>query len=708
MKRFFLCAIFFFSFCALFAQKDSASIKDTITKKYYPKVIKPFFGLGVGNFTFFGDVGNNYKGYHPLVSRTGYELKVNYDLTKYLDLGFYVIFGKISANERDGNRNLNFESRIRTGGAILSYNFHQMLPITRKVEPYVFSGFESFEFLSKTDLYDKYGNKYFYWSDGSIRNIDQNATNANQAVMVYRDYKYESDLRGQNIDGFGKYRERSWAIPLGAGITFIISERVKFKIGSSMHFTFTDLVDNVTSQSVGIRKGDSKNDKFLYSSFSLHYDFFGRKDDENIPKNVLEDDDDGPVVRDITDEDKDGIRDFDDYCLHTPAGVRIDAKGCPVDKDKDLVFDYVDDELPTPNGNFVDEKGVTLTDDDFELRYKKYMDSTGQYHGGYQNFEKEIVGDGPPRKIEINAAGNRSNLTYYVILDAEKKQIGANELYKYLSQKDFHQIEIGDTIFYVIGNYSSIADALNAKNSLDKNGLHTNGIGETNNLTNNSHTLNKNEINNRLDKENGKNNPSLLNNNDVVFRVQIGAFDKKLSDNVFKDVPELLPVSTNDGVTRYYSGSFNSIEYAAQRKIDLLEKGFESSFIVAFKNGKRISLKDAGARMVDENSIENLNENGNVTKVDPSKVRFKVQLGAFKNDIPSRTLDVFLQLGNVQPRRTDNGLTIYLHGDFSSLDDATILKNKIVKMGLGDALVVGEYNGHVISAADAASLKNGK
>jgi len=694
--------------------KRNIDWSDTLPEKEYEPVFKPTFGLGIGSFTFMGDVGNNHKGFHSMVSRIGYELKVNHPLTSYLDLGFYVIFGKISANERDGLRNLNFESRIRTGGGVITYNFSHLLPKQHKVEPYIFTGFESFEFLSKTDLFDKYGNPYHYWSDGSIRNIDENSPNAGSAIIIHRDYTYESDLREQNLDGFGKYRERSWAIPVGAGIQFLLGEKVRLKIGTSMHFTLTDMVDNVSAQSVGNRKGDSKNDKFLYSSFSLNYDLSVKTNKKKEEEKIEEIEDDGQYyVRDLTDLDKDGVRDFDDHCLNTPPGVPVDGKGCPLDKDKDFVPDYMDDELPTPKGNFVNEKGVTLTDADFELRYLQYRDSTGQYHGGFQKVDREEVGSSfsaLPGKNNNNKP--RTNLTYFVVLGTEKKQISANDLYKYLGQKDFRQIESGDTVFYVIGNYESISEAVNKKDQLEKDGIKTDGIGQTNHQEGDSKTLTNQEVKDQIANENNQNTNNSNNaantgtkKGDVLYRVQIGAFDKKLSPKVFKEVPDLLSIAGPDDKVRYYSGSFTSLEQAADRKLDLVGKGFESAFIVAYRNGERISLKDAGAQMVNEGQPE---KTDNYTKVDPSRVKFKVQVGAFRNDIPAKVLDVFLQLGNIQLKRSDTGLTIYLVGSEDNYEAAETMKKKVVEMGIGDAFVVGEFNGSVIPAQEAIMLKGGK
>jgi outer membrane protein OmpA-like peptidoglycan-associated protein len=48
-----------------------------------------------------------------------------------------------------------------------------------------------------------------------------------------------------------------------------------------------------------------------------------------------------------------------DQCEGTPAGARVDARGCPTDADGDAVFDGIDQCADTPNGAKVDDKGCT-------------------------------------------------------------------------------------------------------------------------------------------------------------------------------------------------------------------------------------------------------------------------------------------------------------------------------------------------------------
>jgi OOP family OmpA-OmpF porin len=63
------------------------------------------------------------------------------------------------------------------------------------------------------------------------------------------------------------------------------------------------------------------------------------------------------------DTDGDGVADNDDKCPNTPAGVRVDASGCPVDSDGDGVADYQDKCPNTPAGVKVDANGCPLDRD---------------------------------------------------------------------------------------------------------------------------------------------------------------------------------------------------------------------------------------------------------------------------------------------------------------------------------------------------------
>lgn len=251
-----------------------------------------------------------------------------------------------------------------------TYNFAGILKPDRVLNPYLSVGVGILNFDSKGDLTDKNGATYYYWSDGSIRSLAQDDPNAESSIELERDYKYETDLRQQNLDLLGKYSQVALTIPVSFGFDFRVSERLKLKLGSIFYYTFTDMIDNVSTAGTGVRKGNEAKDMFLFSSFSVHYDFF-------TPKKKV---DEGPYTNvdftslDQEDDDGDGVINFADWCAGTPSGVPVDVNGCPFDKDADGVPDYKDDEPNSAAGATVDVKGNTVSD---ELIESNYQDTTG-------------------------------------------------------------------------------------------------------------------------------------------------------------------------------------------------------------------------------------------------------------------------------------------------------------------------------------------
>jgi OOP family OmpA-OmpF porin len=67
------------------------------------------------------------------------------------------------------------------------------------------------------------------------------------------------------------------------------------------------------------------------------------------------------VVAAEKDSDNDGVPDSKDKCPDTPAGVKVDANGCPIDSDNDGVPDYLDKCPDTPAGAKVDAEGCVVS-----------------------------------------------------------------------------------------------------------------------------------------------------------------------------------------------------------------------------------------------------------------------------------------------------------------------------------------------------------
>ncbi len=694
--------------------------KDSLSKKNNEPIpleflFKPQLSIGVGMMTFYGDIGANHSGYHPTVSRLGYDLRLINPLTDYLDVSFYVMFGQVSSNERTIDRNLNFNSNITTGGITLNYNFRHLLRKERIINPYVHLGIESIEFLSKTDLRDVDGNYYNYWSDGTIRDIAQNDANANSAVEIYRDYSYESDIREENIDGFGKYAERTWGVPVEIGVNLHTGKRIKLRFGTSMHFTFSDFIDGVTHESLNTRAGDDRNDKILYSHFALTYDLtLPKKGEKPVkPKEI------DPIElyrQDTLDSDGDLVVDLADLCANTPLDARpIDEFGCPVDIDLDGIPDYRDEELNTPDSSIAKENGVAYSAADFENMYRIYYDSVGEF-SEWNEVKRKWGSD--PRSVQAFKPAKKDSIDkqLFIVLGSDVIGTSANDLHKELSNKNFKIIERGDSVLYVIGGFETADDLANEISNLKDDNVDIKGVleAETNAEGEVEGDVNpvENFENSNLETNNQANDSSAVTepevSSEIVYRVQVGAFQRKLSQNVFNELQDLVYVKGEDNLYRYYTGAFTDKSNAAMHKVNMSTDGYNGAFIVAFKDGDRISLADAGFELNPdfEDKIDN-DTVATVNAVNADLVGFRVQVGAYMEQIPTDVLDTYLELGNVVPKRDPNsGLTKYFIGNFDNYEEATNYKIELIEKGIIDSFVVGEFKGNIITAVEAIGLLN--
>ena len=149
------------------------------------------------------------------------------------------------------------------------------------------------------------------------------------------------------------------------------------------------------------------------------------------------------------------------------------------------------------------------------------------------------------------------------------------------------------------------------------------------------------------------------------------------------------------------------MEEAAKHKVNLLLEGFEGAFVVAYRSGKRISLQEAGARMINpENEDTWKSDRNNQSMINARQVSFTIQIGSFGGRIPAEVLGTYLELGNVRPIRMPNGESKYVYGKFETQKQAIDSLQSIKEKGFKDAFVVGEFNNQIISAADAEKIKN--
>jgi hypothetical protein len=346
-------------------------------------VYKPVVGFGVGLLNYFGDIKNNY--YSPTMGTLGY--KVN--ISTYIDNGhfyradFFFMGGKLTGNERsytDTMRNFNFQTAIYNFGFDVNYDFdHFYKKKTRRLHPFISLGISTTLFNSKADSFGSYidresetrisDQRYYYWLDGTIRNLPQKPENVSTSVLMERDFNYETNLRDTDW-GLGKYPQYAFVIPLDIGLDFQLSERMMLRLGNTFNFTFSDNLDHVSHKNTSGIIGNKRSDFYNFTYVTLNLDLFSSPKMLKVERLFREVEFD-PTFFD--DEDIDGVFDGWDECPGTPLGAVVDSFGCAVDSDDDGVADYIDKQMNTRPGAYVNNEGVEITENDLIALLDKSM-----------------------------------------------------------------------------------------------------------------------------------------------------------------------------------------------------------------------------------------------------------------------------------------------------------------------------------------------
>ena len=239
----------------------------------------------------------------------------------------------------------------------------------------------------------------------------------------------------------------------------------------------------------------------------------------------------------------------------------------------------------------------------------------------------------------------------------------------------------------------------------------------------------------------------------VIYKVQVGAFRNLIPQDHFDEFAPMAAEKLNSGITRYTVGLFPSFEGADDAKVGIRGMGYSDAFVVAFRDGVRISLTDAKSATGEELIVSNdgpviknvesdpaTNSNASVTTTDAtipatasnyitnesstaedardyynsftdaaeatqvealSGLFYTVQVGVYSNPVPSKDLFYIKPLNS---EMIDEGRIRYSSGRYNSLIDASVRKEEIRVTGISDAFVTAYYNGKRIGVSGASSV----
>ena len=384
---------------------------------------QPMFSFGTAYHSFQGDIMGPES--NSLLGNMGYRAGIRLNISQNVDAS--LLFSNTSFFEK--NEDASFESNVDAVGLHFGYTLNSVFKKSR-ISPYLTAGLQSLSFKTLNE------SNQFKWTE----------------------------------------RESTIAIPLGLGLRLNISERIDLDATINYTIAMGDIDKSV----------EDNSDKFISANFTVHYDLFTPKPNQNIYLDESYYADVNFNAMDIEDEDGDLVADVDDYCPKTPIGVKVSQFGCPLDSDNDGIPDYIDQEENTLEGAVVDEKGVQLTDDKYRSMYSDYEAASREYANFYN--ENEIKRENYKTTdayliAKANAFNKAYNdgevfdntvegLKYKVKIGAFSDVVPANVINKYLSLDDLESIPQDDgMVIYAVGTYNSLEEALGREYELEAKGF---------------------------------------------------------------------------------------------------------------------------------------------------------------------------------------------------------------------------------------------
>jgi len=154
--------------------------------------------------------------------------------------------------------------------------------------------------------------------------------NVGAAYLIFN--PKNSDGAKLEFNRLEKYDKEIVSFLIEGGLRYKLSNRFGLNLALGYYPTSTDYLDDVSAS--------SGNDSYLFALLGISYALSGTPD-----------------------SDDDGVTDSYDQCPDTPAGVKVDEFGCPLDTDNDEVPDYLDRCANTPQGVVVDSLGCPVDTD---------------------------------------------------------------------------------------------------------------------------------------------------------------------------------------------------------------------------------------------------------------------------------------------------------------------------------------------------------
>ena len=178
-----------------------------------------------------------------------------------------------------------------------------------------------------------------------------------------------------------------------------------------------------------------------------------------------------------------------------------------------------------------------------------------------------------------------------------------------------------------------------------------------------------------------------------IYGVQLGAFKEAVPVSRFKQLKNVDAFMDKSGWIRYVVGHF-SIRSQAEKLLAIIqEKGYSDAFVVNVNEEKKFKEEVV--------SVNNINIRANPL----GKIEYRVQIGAFKEQIPNESAELYFKIEGITEHR-ELDVTYLTVGKFKTYAEAKAYSQGIIDVGISDAFVIAINNGRKIPLQHINEFKN--
>ena len=364
-----------------------------------------------------------------------------------------------------------------------------------------------------------------------------------------------------------------------------------------------------------------------------------------------------------------------------------------------------------------------------------------------------IVGQTTPSGLIRYMAGNFNKIENATAVKNDLNKLGYTDAFV-VAYYNGVRVNLNEVLNNAKSKGENIAEANNSDISA---GLTKNtSITRNNQTTNNTVSTNSNTesviVTSELEKMNG-----------LLYTVQIGVYSKQTTSSLLFNLKPIYTEQLPNGLYRYTAGIYNQADLIIGDKRKVVDLGVKDAFITAYYNskripfteGKKLQFENSNLKMESQNPIifsESANtaainnvpintptvanttttietqpntstltitafSNGvtttpnptaeNGVKTDDVGISFKVQVGAYRYQVPNDVAAKFSSIKNWPVNNVViNGLYIYTFGNFNAASFAKKLRDEAVALGITDAFVTVYKDGKKLYGVEAIQYLN--